>query len=263
MHKQVDVSIRFIGELSKNFEKRPLYVDALGKPAKVLIVGESVQREPLSLHRENVGDPGAQGLVSELDASKMLDTIAAERGLVNAGHIHRNIEDLRKEWLSNLQDKSGRPTALEVETLAGTLMDGFTEKQLQTYYEHTTLQPLTPRTELDDAVATGEYQRSAWRPRVSSFPPSEADLEPVERQQILNDPDETFQINDLQRFTSEKRNLIERIIRERWRIRSKGEEETIMGEVDMYLRPEYLDLLRNHSEYMKAALSIVLFSNWH
>ena len=256
-NKKVDVPIRYTDLLPGDFVKRPLYVDALGKPAQALIVGDFLKREPRTVHREYVGDPGAQGLASELDASKVLESIAAERGLVNAGHVHRNIEGLRKDWLSCLDDKSGRPTALEVEGLAGTLMDGFTEKQLHTYYEQTSSQPLTFRSELDHAIATDDYRRSAWRPRVSPFPPSESDLEPVVRQQILRDSGETFQTSDLHRFTSDKRNLVERIVRERWRVRSKEDEETIVGELDMYLQPEYLDLLRNHSKFLKLARSVV------
>lgn len=232
-----------------------LGVDALGKPAQIRIVRDLLDHEKrLYLRRGDDLTAGSSktSLAEQVDSPRpvdsadLLQTIAAETGIIDESSVSDNIEQLRRKLL-----KSGSvvdaPTLSECQMVAQQLHDGFTASQLESYLTKTKRMWAKDVLDLTESYSAKSFARSRWFAGTSAFPYDALKrLDPMANEMEKNiiglvpDAGKTKQ--------TVKQHLTERILRFSWKAITLEERQSD-GEVDIRLQQDRLSLLLNHSEF--------------
>ena len=231
-----------------------LGVDALGKPAQIRIVRDLLDHEKRSsiqrgndLKAESRGTLSAEQVNSPrpVDSADLLQTIAAETGIIDESSVSGNIEQLRRNLLK-LGDVVDAPTRAECQKVAQQLHDGFTTPQLESYLTKTKQMWAKDVLDLTESYSAKSFTRSRWFAGTSAFPYDALKrLNPMANELEKNiiglvpDAGRTKQ--------TVKQHLTERILRFSWKVITL-EERHSDGEVDIRLQQDRLSLLLNHSE---------------
>lgn len=228
------------------YTKDSLGMDSLGRPAEALIL-RSHNKEKF---------PGSVNGIPKLDnfeevqksASEMLQEIDAERGIVGTQRVAENLEDVRSTWVSKLQRKD-KPTEAELKTLAKTLEDGFTHKQLGDYYGPEDLELTDDADDLNASFSTNLYTRTPWIHGTTPFPrhPFHRFTAIKEAFKARGAKAELADPKPVYPKTVHKSTIIDKILRQRWRI-STEDDETAVGEIDVWPHREHFRVLQNHSK---------------
>lgn len=243
--------------LSKKLDlhiKDPIGIDALGKPAEVLRLRNELQQalkrpEYMTFGKSNVtlGNPA-----SSASSDELLDSMDLERGIVGADRVRENLESVKETWVSGLRDRFGPPTASEVEDLARRLRNGFTTDQLLKYSQKAgTSDPW----EIDYDYSSDLYKRSAWTPGTTPFH-GDASSRLRTRRHVKNDTVTTPPGKALASSSKGrplKQTVAKKIIRQIWHIQNEQEKNSL-GELDVWIQPEHLDLVLNHSKSYESAV---------
>lgn len=228
--------------------KDPIGVDALGKPAEVLLLRSELQQ---ALKRPEYTTFGTASIAlgksaSSASSDELLDSIQSERGIVGADRARENIESVKQTWVSGLHDRFGPPTASEVKELARRICDGFTTDQLLNYFHKAgTSGPW----EIDYDYFSDLYKRSAWTPGTTPFP-GDASSRLRSLKLLKNDTNPTAQgevLANRSKGRPLKQVVADKIIRQLWHIQNEQEKESV-GELDLWIQQEHLDLVINHSK---------------
>lgn len=170
-----------------------------------------------------------------LDPGKIVEAIETRGKGVDSKEIIETLGSIRLAWSQNI---SGHPTADEIDALARRLYDGFTTKQLQSYYaDKESFVPLSTQMELLESSWTLLYKRSSWGIGTTPFPNHG---KPPSQSKRLQRKARTIPVRD-------KRAIAQKIVQERWHLKSQ-EEMCLVGEVDILLPEAVLTLLVEHSE---------------
>ncbi len=228
--------------------KDALDIDALGQPAEVLLLRNELRQalkkqEFMTLGEANVTLGNSASSAPSATSDELLASIDSERGIVGTDRIKTNLESVKGTWVSGLRDRFGPPTAFEIEELGRKLCDSFTTDQLLNYFHKAgTSGPW----EIDKDYSSELYKRSAWTPGTTPFPGDSSSrlrsLKLVKNSTLPGeDPTNRTKGRPLKLIVANK------IIRQLWHIQSEQEKEAL-GELDVWLQPEHLDLVLNHSE---------------
>lgn len=243
--------------LSKKLDlhiKDPIGIDALGKPAEVLRLRNELQQ---ALKRPEYTTFGVANIAlgnsaSSASSDELLDSINSERGIAGADRVRENLESVKETWVSGLRDRFGPPTASEAEDLARRLRDGFTTDQLLNYsHKACTRDPW----EIDYDYSSDLYKRSAWTPGTTPFHGDVSSRLSI-RRHVKNDaiaipPGEVLANRSKGRPL--KQTVANKIIRQIWHIQNEQEKDSL-GELDVWIQPEHLDLVLNHSKPYESAV---------
>ena len=224
-----------------------LDMNVLGQPAQIRILPDRPK------FRQDYPLVGSQHLepIDSTSPEELLRSMTEDLGTLDPAHINKNIEEFRREITSN-SILGSAPTLAQCREIARDLHDGFTTSQLEVYLkeriknisEHET----TNYDDLEERFRSTLCTRSPWFSGLSSFP-EEAMLRLDHRVTVKKKDDFLigFDPPDGRTKQTEKQRVVERILRQAWRIRCK-EEKAMEGELDMRLQAEHLRLLLNHSE---------------
>jgi hypothetical protein len=232
-------------------------MNVLGQPAQIRILPDRTAL-PLQSTKPKVEGPDESVITNPED---FLRGIAAEAEAIDPAVVNQNIENLRTSILYS-EDTMGSPTLSQCRKLAQMLFEGFTKPQLAAYLKEHRADENTMSTadydNLEIRFHSRLCSRSAWFSGSSAFPEEAIPrLDPsiaVKKQQdfILGlEPPEGKEVQ------TEKQRLVERLLRDAWRLRCK-EEKALEGEVDLRMRPEHLKLLLNHSRRLFSSHCTVL-----
>lgn len=227
-----------------------LDVEALGEPAEILILRDwhiwrrayeqpNQEEEELQLKEPEVEEP--------LSTSDILDTLAAERGIIDSDGVCQNIQSLKESWLSKLGGTRTLPTDAQYNELAKALHNGFTIPQLETYLTSTKVFDRPQPESVQRQYSSASCILYPWIPGSTPFPAgalsrlSSTDPTTVKYQAGLV-PGAAKE--DL-RLTG-KQAVVGTILRRAWSLQTKEELQS-MGELDMQIQPLPLDILLNHS----------------
>ena len=220
----------------ERFKRGILGLDVLGKPAEVLILRDD--QEDTSYQSERLlPNPNTTS------SSELLDEINGERGIPDSDQVRQHLDNIKATWFSKIQRESGRLTAEECNEIVLEIYKGFTEKQLLDYVNHGDFDYATGPVEFEASFSTNLYTRSLWFNGVTPFP---GDSLSRLRSEVLGNLwfyEEAG--SDIPRF-SKKTSLINKVMRQCWHIRTQEEVESI-GELDVLLQVEHIDLLLTHS----------------
>ena len=233
-----------------------LGVDALGKPAQIRIVRDILDHEkrPFTYREDDpfIAQDNGPFPAEQVDAHKpvdsadLLQTIAAETGIIDESSVSVNIEQLQRNLLKS-GDVADAPTLAECQKVAQQLHDGFTTSQLESYLTKTKRMWAKDVLDLTESYSTKSFARSRWFAGTSAFPYDALKrLDPVAHEMEKNiiglvpDMGKTKQ--------TVKQHLIERILRYSWKVITLEERQSD-GEVDIRLQQDRLSLLLNHSEF--------------
>ncbi|KAL8843969.1 MAG: hypothetical protein Q9176_001664 [Flavoplaca citrina] len=237
------------------YSKDDLGVTTLGKRAEVLRLRDLPDR-----HKPSkwwlTPDPDNNRLRSTepLTAADILQGVISERGIVSTARVIQNIEQLKQDWLSSLEDQSLGPTASECYRLRRQLYHGFTTKQLSGYLREIRLPKYRNGDVLDlsGPFISVSFTRSEWRLGTTPFPGDaaqrlqsiandgkEQDMTPAHSASTLlaesrrsGDPFKHVQVNEIMQIC--------------WHIRPREELDSV-GEVDIAIPEAHLELLVSHS----------------
>ncbi|MCJ1248586.1 hypothetical protein MMC30_005804 [Trapelia coarctata] len=228
-------------------------MSSLGQPAKIRILPDRKAQPRTTLAWDEYVAP------SNVSPEDLLRTVAAEGEALDPRTVDNNIEELRRYFLLGVGGIIQAPTLARCQEVAQELDHGFTKKQLRRYLEQ--------QSPIADVVGTKDYDclearyhsrvctRSAWFSGVSTFPEEALlRLDPgvgVRRRHafITGLPPPAGKERQ-----TEKQVLIERILRQAWKVRCK-EEKAMEGELDIRLQTEHLKLLLNHKTNMFTRLA--------
>lgn len=231
-----------------------LNMDVLGQPAKIRILPD----RKVTQHRATSTANGYFDNSSSVTPEDLMRTIAADKEAVDPATVNNNIEELRRYFLLGVGGIIQSPSLARCREAAQELDHGFTKDQLRDYLEQ--------QSSVADLVGTRDYDclearyhsgictRSAWFSGLSTFPEEAVlRLDPgvgLRRQHAFIIGLPPPQGKEKQ---TEKQVLIERVLRQAWKVRCK-EEKALEGELDIRLQAESLRLLLNHSEYHKVCI---------
>ena len=235
-----------------------LDMNVLGQPAQIRILPDRPK------FREEYPLVDGQQLASTDSTSpeELLRTMAEEIGALDPAVINDSIEGIQRQFIANwFLDNA--PTLSQCRELAQELHDGFTTSQLEAYLKARTKNnpelETTNYDDLEDRFRSKLCMRSAWFSGLSNFP-EEAVLRlnpgiAVKRQDefLIG-----FDLPEGKTRQTEKQRVVERILRQAWKIRCK-EEKAMEGELDIRLQVEHLRLLLNHSKLCK--IIVVFMAN--
>ncbi|MCJ1284196.1 hypothetical protein MMC26_003527 [Xylographa opegraphella] len=222
-----------------------LDMNVLGKPAQIRILPDRPKyREDYPL----VDDP--QGVPTDSTSpEELLRTMAEEDGALVPAVINDSIQGIYRKFAADWI-LGNTPTLARCREVAQELHDGFTAPQLLAYLKARTKNTsglgTTNYDDLEERFLSKLCTRSAWFSGLSNFP-EEAVLRlnpgiAVKRQDefLIG-----FEPSRGKAKQTEKQRVIERILREAWKVRCK-EEKAMEGELDIRLQAEHLRLLLNH-----------------
>ena len=228
-----------------------LNVKALGQPAEILILRDwhmktrayekSVQERELPVKESDFG--------VGLSPSDILDTLAAERGIIDSDGVCQNIQSLREAWLSKLGGTRTLPTDAQYNELAKALLDGFTTRQLETYLAFTKLSDRPQPESIQRQYFSAGCTLYPWVPGSTPFPAGA-----LSRLNSTNPTTVEYHAGLIPGAANEnlhltkKQALVGTILRRAWSLRTKEELQTV-GELDMQIRSLHLDVLLNHSMF--------------
>lgn len=201
------------------------------KRGEILQLRQNIKRKfvPHFPMGEEVGhsDPVA------LDPGKIVEAIETRGKEVDSKEITETLGSIRLAWSQNI---SGYPTAEEIDDLTRRLYDGFTAKQLQSYFvDKKSFIPLSSQMELLESRWTPLYKRSSWKFGTTPFPTHAKAASQSQKRKARTNP------------TRDKRAIAQKIVQERWQLRAQ-EVMCLVGEVDILLPRAVLTLLVEHSK---------------
>lgn len=222
---------------------------SLGQPAEVLILKDQREREELDRYYRDVrssetdADPPAESLSS----SKMLEEMNAERGIIGIDQVCKNIDAAKEEWMKDSaqsklpwENTASVVTKRQYEEVASRLNKSFTTSQLAAYlYRNEDIEKLDPL-DLHNQYRSNLYTRSSWKPGTTEIWQSRA---PEVASIVRGSIGAKFETSE--KHATKKGNLTDRILRSCWRIRPREDEKSI-GEMDIRLHAEHLNLIINH-----------------
>lgn len=168
-----------------------------------------------------------------LDPGKIVEAIETRGKEVDSKEITETLGSIRLAWSENI---SGYPTAEEIDDLTRRLYDGFTAKQLQSYFvDKKSFIPLSSQMELLESRWTPLYKRSSWKFGTTLFPTHAKAASQSKKRKARTNP------------TRDKRAIAQKIVQERWQLRAQ-EVMCLVGEVDILLPRAVLTLLVEHSK---------------
>ena len=226
--------------------KDDLGIESLGQPAEALVLPaaeKQLETRFNSTKSEKIDPTGRPSSVDEI-----LHRIQAEKEIVSARGVAKNLEDLRDTWAVSRYLRNRSPPAKECEDFVEKIYHGFSKGQLYGYYSEGYL-PVPDPSNIELPYSTKAYTRSSWTAGSTPFPGdahlrlrsarlSAGALVPAKSPTFLTP-------NELIHFP--KRVLVEKILWERWGIRSRQDEESL-GELEIWLQYEHLCLLMSHSQ---------------
>ena len=224
-----------------------LDMNVLGQPAQIRILQERFKKEK-PLH----SDAGPPKHSENTTPEDLIRTMTDEAATIDFSAVKQNIEEFRTSFL----DRGGiadSPKLSHCAKMAQALHDGFTTSQLMAYLkEECSKLDVAGTTDYDHLEARFHSKlctRSAWFSGNSNFPEEAiARLDPgvaVKRQHAFLIGLPPPQGHEKQ---TEKQQVVERVLRQAWRIRCK-EEKVLEGELDMRIQAEHLGLLLNHRTF--------------
>lgn len=228
-----------------------LDVQALGQPAEILVLREWHVKKWSYGHLSQAEEAlvNEPELEESLSPSEILDTIAAERGIIDSEGVCQNIQSLKETWLSKLGGTQNLPTDAQYNGLAKALRDGFTVAQLETYIASTKLSVRPQPGSFHRRYSAGDCLLYPWIPGSTPFPAGA-----LSRLKSLDPTTVKYQAGLVPGAANEDLNLtrkqavVSTILRRAWSLRTKEELQSI-GELDMQIQPLHLDLLLNHSMF--------------
>lgn len=231
--------------------KDPLGFDALGEPVEIITMQNELQQALMKRQETTYGK--AITFDNPASSDELLASIDAERTNISSDLVRENIENLKDTWVSSLRDRFDPPTPSEVEDLTRKLRDSFTGDQLLNYFHDASS---SDSLEIDYDFSSELYKWSAWTPGTTPFPASA-----LSRLRSLKgmskDPYTTsqgqFSANRTRRRPV-KQIVIGKIMRQLWHIQTEQEKDSL-GELDVWIQAEHLDLILNHSERASSLLN--------
>ena len=218
--------------------KDPLGVDALGQPAEILKLRNELRRARKKEKNVNFGkEYNAPGKLASSD--ELLALIDAERGIVGKERVRGNIDSVKDAWVSGLRDRFSSPSLEEVEDLARNLRDGFTTGQLLDYFHEG--KP-SGTLEIDYDFSSELYKWSAWTPGSTAFPGNASSR----LRSLKATPPGEVSANRIG-LRVNKQTVIEKILRQLWHIETE-QDQTSLGELDVWIHAEHMELVLNHSK---------------
>lgn len=214
--------------------KESLGFDVLGERGEVLVLPDTKARRGLdvwwSYNPED--DPPDTVPTNPLE---ILDEMKTERGIVDADQVHENIDQLRDEWFAGKSDTIGIIPGSSYDGLATRLLDGFTKGQLIAYLKQGRWRRAVLELDLHKRFNDIDYARSSWIAGTTS-------LEKTTAPEFGEDVGFSPILKGI-----EKRKLVDQILRSCWHVRPK-QEEALVGELDIRLNSNHIDLILKHSK---------------
>ena len=251
------------------FKRAPLYhrdtldVTTLGKPAEVLRVQDAPPRsyEPKwwLMQPKGKDNPSTK---EHLTQSDILENVISERGIISTARAKENIEALKQEWLSELEDPTLAPTESEYYKLGKRLNDGFTIEHLLNYINDATEPVPTDLTDLNRPFRSALLTRTAWRVGMTPFPGDAAQqletLAAGTRRQKDASSKITYTKSTLAHESKHskdpiKHTLVNKLIRQFWVVKPREELQAI-GELDIQLPKAYQELITSHGRTLDTDL---------
>lgn len=226
-----------------------LSVEALGQPAEILILRDwhmkkRAYEKPAQDEELPVKESEFEG---SLSPSEILDTLAAERGIIDSEGVCQNIQSLKDTWLSKLEGTCTLPTDAQYNELAKALLDGFTLPQLETYLASTKLFDKPQSESLPKRYSSVDCILYPWVPGSTPFPAGALSrLDPTSPTTLKYQAGLIPGAANENLHLTEKQAVVGTILRRAWSLRTKEELQSV-GELDMQIQPLHFDLLLNHS----------------
>ncbi|KAL8863567.1 MAG: hypothetical protein Q9178_000248 [Gyalolechia marmorata] len=234
------------------YSKDELGVTTLGKPAEVLRLRDLPDRHKASKWWLSPNpDNKRQSSTEPLTASDILKRVNSERGLVSGARASQNIEQLKQEWLSSLENQDLGPTESECYELGRQLYEGFTTRQLSGYLGEVRIPFFRGVLDLNGPYKSTSFTRSKWRLGTTPFPGDA----PQRLQSMAKDGKEqniapahsasTLLAESRRSGEPFKHVQVNEIMQKCWNIKPR-EELNSPGEVDIVIPETHLELLASH-----------------
>ncbi|KAI9775242.1 MAG: hypothetical protein M1839_001360 [Geoglossum umbratile] len=195
-----------------------LQIQALGEPAKVIILRDSMPDNSRSVEHLNSTEREIPD-TENLTLMKLLAKLDAERGLISQEDVNTNVEVLRPSPNTVLSQE-------DFSKLADELCKGFTTTQLAGY-THAFEAKQPPKYPAKKMERPTNIEETEWTPRVVPKPSSSVEMG-VTSAAVRN--------------VTKKRKLAERVLRRCWSVQTEEEYESI-GQIELCLRHRELSLL--------------------
>ena len=234
--------------------KHSLGLDVLGQPAEILIIQHEQDRQRSKLLYAKGPDNEPKANLS-IDSSQLLEAISKERGIIGLEQVYSNIQDLRQSTLGQRSDARGIVDDSVLEDLVSKLRNGFTVSQLSAYlrslsHGRIVVDPFN----LQQDYTCRLYSRSSWRVGISSISNHRA---PSILEKNSNVKASSHGLQG-PRKGAKKDEIIDRIVRQHWRLKPISE-ESLQGEVDIGLLPIHFDLIFHHRKLFRLFASQLYF----
>ena len=177
------------------------------KRGEILQLRQNLERKFVS-HFPSAEEVGNSEPVA-LDPGKIVEAIETRGKTVDSKEITETLGSIRLAWSQNI---SGYPTAEEIDALTQRLCNGFTTKQLQSYFVNKESSvPLPSQMELLEPRWTPLYTRSSWKFGTTPFPtpanPNSQSNSPQSKARTIPGRD--------------KRKIAQKIVQKRWQLRAR------------------------------------------
>ena len=221
-------------------QKDSLGLNVLGEPAEVLILRDKRRRLTLdsAMAKVRTSIPDTNPDPEPISSSEMLEEMNAEKGSTDPEEACKNIQSVKTSWAAETQ---GSITDDTYNDLVFRLNVGFTRLQLLAYLEKANKGPVTDPFNLNFKLTGGLYARSSWQP-LGSTPPGKTSAPRINRNKKEKLERENGQ-------TLSKEELVKMIVRQCWNIRTESQESSL-GELDIRLREQDLNLIIKHSKQL-------------
>ena len=231
--------------------KNSLGVDALGEPAEVLVLQDrqAQDRRNAQISYDAVSRANAFSSAEALSSQELLEEIEGERGTVDQDEAHSNIENVKNVWANQSRKYSDGISTADYALLVSQLTKGFTMKQLAAYLERTSTQSRTDSMDLQHEYTGRLYARSRWTLGIN--PTDQPRIPNMIKPRSHGASQDRVQVRRSEKFRLHKPTLVDMILRHRWQVKVKQDEE-LLGVLDVQLHPIHLDLLTNHSKTCEA-----------
>ena len=240
-----------IRHLNFNEQSIHLGVNALGKPAQIRILKEKFRRKaeqvaPTDEPQESIHQavPQAEPLA---DIDGTLGSLQDEKKPRALKDALTNVDQLRTSLAETLQE--GGPTLQQCRSVVQQLQEGFTQTQLREHLKQHLKRSSWSPGDLECSVRAGKWSRTRWICGSTEFPETAKErLAPPSpsRTKVQYAFDLLSPEQETQAFSAKKTRMINKIIREVWKLRP-FEERQQMGEVDIKLDAGYLEVLLKHN----------------
>ena len=217
--------------------KDSLGVDVLGQPAEILKLRNEL-RPALTRKKEVTFGKVNTAPDRTATSDELLALIDAERGIVGKERVRGNMENVKDTWLLGRRDRFSPPSISEVEDLAQRLRNGFTTDQLLEYFHEGTP---SGTLEIDYDFSSELYKWSAWTPGNTAFPGHASSR----LRSLRVTPLGAVSANRISSRVN-KQTVIDKIMRQFWHIETE-KDLTSLGELDVWVQAEHMDLILNHS----------------